>query len=108
MSTLELRQTDDSESFDLYADGKRVGTLWWHGEHETDEEVPEDFQPGWELEMWGSNLWGKSSEPDPDIQKVVALARDLNEERAEHERKMNRIDRNRPRTVSIPSGGQPK
>jgi hypothetical protein len=104
VSTLELRQ-DSDESFDLYADGHRVGSLHYA---DRDDEDPEDFQPGWVAELYGSNLWQRSTDYGPDIQAIIADARQLNEEREEHERKMKRIDRNRPRTVSIPSGGQPK
>lgn len=104
MSTLELRQ-DGHESFDLYAEGKRVGFLHYT---ERDDEDPEDFQPGWVAELHGSNMWSRFTDHDPDIKVTIAVAQEINEDRAEHERKMNRIDRARPRTVSIPSGGQPK
>jgi hypothetical protein len=104
VSALELRQVDGSESYDLYAEGKRVGVLAWAGR---DDDDPEDFQPGWFAELYGSNMWQRSTDYDPDIKVTIAVAQQLNEERAEHERKMNRIDRARPRTVSIPSGGQP-
>jgi hypothetical protein len=53
-------------------------------------------------------MWQRTTDYDPDIKVTIAVAQQLNEERAEHERKMRRIDGNRPRTVSIPSGGQPK
>jgi hypothetical protein len=104
VSALELRR-DDSGSFDLYAEGKRVGSLQFV---DRDDEDSEDFQPGWVAELYGSNMWQRATDYDPDIKVTIAVAQQLNEERAEHERKMNRIDRARPRTVSIPSGGQPK
>jgi hypothetical protein len=104
VSALELRQ-DGSESYDLYAEGKRVGSLHYV---DRDDEDPEDFQPGWVAELYGSNMWQRATDYEPDIKVTIAVAQQLNEERAEHERKMRRIDGNRPRTVSIPSGGQPK
>ncbi|MEU5957549.1 hypothetical protein [Streptomyces sp. NPDC047525] len=104
MSELEVRQTEHRSLFELYAGGERVGDLSWLSR---DEEDPEDFVEGWSAELWGSSLWSKRTATDPDITGVIAAARELDEERQEHEAKMARIDRTRPRTVSIPSGGQP-
>jgi hypothetical protein len=90
---------------DLYADGKKVGHLSWM---EPDADDHDDFEPGWCAELWGSSLWQRHSGFHPDIKDAVALARELNTERDKHEAEMKRIDSNRPRTVSIPSGGQPR
>ncbi|MFF0285026.1 hypothetical protein [Streptomyces sp. NPDC005262] len=104
MSELELRQGDGAKSFDLYAGGDRVGSLYYVG---WDDDDPEDFQAGWVAELHGSNMWQQITDYDPDIKVTIAIAQEINEEREEHEAKMRRIDRQRPRTVSIPSGGQP-
>lgn len=78
MSDLEVRQTEDSSSFDLYAGGERVGHLTWLSR---DEEDPKDFAEGWSAELYGSSLWSKRTETGPDITVVIAIARELNEER---------------------------
>lgn len=104
MSELEVRKTDSPQSFELYAEGVRVGHLTWA---DRDDDDPADFRPGWFAELHGSSMWGRTTDFDPDIKVIIETARSLNDEREEHERSMRRIDRNRPRTVSIPSGGQP-
>lgn len=105
VSVLELRSTDSTTFFDLWADGKKVGHLGWLAR---DDEDPADYKEGWSAELWGSSLWQKQTENHSDIKDAIAAARLLNDERAEHERNQRQIDRNRPRTVTIPSGGQPK
>jgi hypothetical protein len=105
VSELELRQAEGPESFDLYAEGKRVGYLFYV---DRDDGNPEAFEPGWVAELYGSNMWERSTDFDQDIKVTIAVAQQLNKEREAHEAEMRRVDRNRPRTVSIPSGGQPK
>ncbi|MGN7135793.1 hypothetical protein [Streptomyces pseudogriseolus] len=105
MSALELRFAKDTGSYDLYADGEHVGYIHWLARTEGD---PEDYTEGWCGELWGSSTWYRCTENHPDIKVIVATLQDLNRERDEHEAEMKRIERNRPRTVSIPSGGQPR
>ncbi|GAA3482723.1 hypothetical protein [Streptomyces yanii] len=107
---LVFQTTDDPESIDLKDEHGSVGHLFYSdGLPDPEDRMDEPMEPGWCGEVSGFELGNaKGIGRHSDFKQAVAAAQARYEELVEYRRKCARIDRQRPRTVSVPSGGQPR
>jgi hypothetical protein len=102
---MEIRQGSNDE-WAVWDHTGRIGDMFHLGPDPEDEPGAEY---GWVVELWGFRFGRvRSTAPTPTAAEAIDVARDLYDELLEERRYQARVDRNQPRTVTIPTGGQPR
>lgn len=106
--SMELRPVDDI-NINVHDETGRIGYIHHIAADHLEEDDNADLV-GWHvcLGPFIATLGSREVGPYSTLAEAIEGARGLYEELLIDRRYVRRVDRNRPRTVSIPRGGQPK
>lgn len=100
---LDIRETDDPNHFELYEADEKIGEIICDSPDQND---PTDTAPPyWSAEVWSQMGTGKTWTADGEsFDEIKRYVHEIHEEMVAERRELSKGAR--PRTISIPMGGQ--